>query len=245
MPDITADHIADWSDPERPTSLDFSDAVRALHALGPRHRFLKTLPLGARMLDAGAGDGGTMSLRDWPEPARPDVSMYAWAGDHRPGFARYAGYEVGFWPQNPPHFGGMAFDAVFSGNFIEHIDDPLAFVALACRRLRAGGRIFLEWPHPRAIELPTTAQLAARGVRVATGAYHDDATHRQSPPDMAEIIYLLESEGLQLTETGESRVPFIEQQVAIHARRENDLVAMTLAYWSYSGWLQFLIAKKA
>jgi hypothetical protein len=40
-------------------------------------------------------------------------------------------------------------------------------------------------------------------------------------------------------------VSFIDQQVAIQARRENDVVAMTLAYWSYSGWLHFLMAEKA
>jgi len=244
MPEITADHIADWSDPSRPTALAFGDAVRALHALGHRNRFLKTLPLGAAMLDAGAGDGGTMSLRDWPEPARPDIDMFAWAGDHRPGFARYAGFEVGFWPQDPPRFAGRAFDGIFSGNFIEHIDDPLAFVAWACGRLRPGGRLFLEWPHPASLGLPTTAQLAARGVHVTTGAYHDDATHRQMPPDMAAIQAVLEKEGMHLAESGKSRVPFIDQQVAIHARRENDTVALTLAYWSYSGWLQFLVAEK-
>jgi SAM-dependent methyltransferase len=245
MPDITADHVADWSDPARPTTLNFSDAVRALHALGPRNRFLKTLQIGARLLDAGAGDGGLMNLRDWPEPARPDIEIYAWAGDHRPGFARYAGFEVGFWPDDPPNFGGMAFDAIFSGNFIEHIDDPLAFVAWACRRLQPGGRIFLEWPHPSSLYLPTTAELAACGVSVATGAYHDDATHRPTPPGMSDIIDVLEAEGLRLSETGQSRVSFIDQQVAIQARRENDVVAMTLAYWSYSGWLHFLMAEKA
>ena len=242
---MTAQHIARWSDPSLATTLDFGDAVRALHALGPRNRFLKTLPPDARLLDAGAGDGGTMNLRDWPEPARPDITMFAWAGDHRPGFARYAGFEVGFWPHDPPDFGGMAFDAVFSGNFIEHIDEPLAFVAWACRRLLPGGRLFLEWPQPSSINLPTTAQLAACGVYVATGAYHDDATHRQSPPERGDVIDVLKTEGLRLTESGESRVPFIDQQVAIHARRENDLVAMTLAYWSYSRWLHFLMAEKA
>jgi SAM-dependent methyltransferase len=245
MPEMTADHIAAWSDPAQPSVLPFEDAVRAMHALGPRVRFLKTLPYGAHLLDAGAGDGGTMLLRDWPEPARPDIKMYAWAGDRGSGFDRYAQAEVGFWPQHPPRFGGMLFDAVFSANFIEHIDDPLEFVAWACGKLTPNGRIFLEWPRPASVGLPTTQALASRGVRVATGAYHDDHTHRQIPPAMEAVTTTLKAAGLHVMETGISRIPFIDQQVAIHARRENDLVAMTLSYWSYSGWLQFLMAEKA
>jgi SAM-dependent methyltransferase len=245
MPHLTADHIAAWSDPDQPSVLPFDEAVRAMHALGPRVRFLKTLKRGARMLDAGAGDGGAMILRDWPEPARPDVQMYAWAGDRGSLFDRYAGAEVGFWPQDPPRFGGMMFDAVFSANFIEHIDDPLNFVRWACNRLAPGGRLFLEWPRPESVALPTTAALAARGVKVATGAYHDDSTHRQTPPAIGAIVKTLTEAGLHIAETGTSQVPFIDQQVAIHARRADDFVAMTLAYWSYSGWLQFLMAEKA
>jgi SAM-dependent methyltransferase len=246
VPDITAAHIAAWSDPAQPSALAKDDAIRAMHALGPRVRFLKTLPFAARMLDAGAGDGGTMVLRDWPEPARPDVAMYAWAGISGAGFDRYAGAEVGFWPQDPPRFGGMMFDAIFCANFIEHIDDPVHFVAWICEKLTPGGRIFLEWPRPESVGLPTTAELAAHGVNVATGAYHDDATHRGAvPPAMDDIKGALQNAGLRIMETGISRFPFIDQQVAIHARRDNDFVAMTLAYWSYSGWLQFLMAEKA
>ena len=244
MPPLTADHIAAWSDPAQHSALSFDDAVRAMHALGPRVRFLKTLRFGASMLDAGAGDGGAMILRDWPEPARQDVSMYAWAGERGSLFDRYAGAEVGFWPQDPPRFGGMKFDAVFSANFIEHIDDPLTFVEWACDRLAPRGRLFLEWPRPESVSLPTTASLAARGVRVATGAYHDDSTHRQTPPAIEAVMEALKAAGLRIAERGISQVPFIDQQVAIHARRADDFVAMTLAYWSYSGWLQFVVAEK-
>jgi SAM-dependent methyltransferase len=134
------------------------------------------------MLDAGTGDGGAMTLRDWPEPGRPDIKMFARAGDSSPGFSNHTGSEIGWWPAEPPQFGGKKFDAIFCCNFIEHIDEPLTFIARAIDTLAPNGRIFLEWPKPESISLPTTGDLASFGVSVTTCAYHDDRTHREAPP---------------------------------------------------------------
>lgn len=123
-----------------------------------------------------------MTLRDWPEPGRPDIKMFARAGDSSPGFSNHTGSEIGWWPAEPPQFGGKKFDAIFCCNFIEHIDEPLTFIARAIDTLAPNGRIFLEWPKPESISLPTTGDLASFGVSVTTCAYHDDRTHREAPP---------------------------------------------------------------
>jgi SAM-dependent methyltransferase len=197
------------------------------------------------MLDAGTGDGGAMTLRDWPEPGRPDIKMFARAGDSSPGFSNHTGSEIGWWPAEPPQFGGKKFDAIFCCNFIEHIDEPLTFIARAIDTLAPNGRIFLEWPKPESISLPTTGDLASFGVSVTTCAYHDDRTHREAPPppSLSEVISTLQERGFRILEQGISSVPFIDRQVAIHARQQSDLTAMTLAYWSYTGWCQFVSAE--
>ncbi len=241
---LSAAAVAAWCDPNQTTALSFGDAVHAFHALGPRVRFIKTLPFGARMLDAGAGDGGGMILRDWPAPGRPDVQMFAWAGEASPGFTAYAGCEIGWWPSEPPGFGGMRFDAVFCCNFIEHIDEPLVFIEYVIGLLAPKGRIFLEWPRPESVVLPTVGELARFGVHVTTGSYHDDSTHRCEPPPLCDVMTTLQDHGMRIVEQGISGVPFIDRQVAIHARQNADLTAMTLAYWSFSGWCQFVSAER-
>jgi len=245
MTTITAQAIADWSEPSQPTSLSFNEATHSLHAFGPRARFVKLLPENSTLLDAGAGEGSLLQLRDWPAPARSDVSMYAWAGERGAGFDHYAGSEVGMWPDVPPDFGGMQFDAIFSANFLEHIDDPLHFVSWAAGRLTPRGRLYLEWPRPQSLALPTLTELAAVDVSVTTGRYDDDGTHRTVPPDRAAVVAELASCGLSVVEAGIARVPYIDQQLAIHARRSGDITSMTLAYWSHTGWCQYLVAEAA
>jgi SAM-dependent methyltransferase len=244
MHSLTAAAVAAWSDPARETVMTLDDAVIAFHTFGPRAHFIKTLPVGASVLDAGAGDGSSIIYKSWPFPARQDLEMYAWAGDRGAHFDAFAGHEVGYWPQQPPTFGGRRFDAVFSGNFIEHIDDPMTFIRRAIGTLTPGGRIYLEWPRVESITLPSTAELADAGVRVTTGRYHDDGTHRTEPPMLQDVLATLASEGLSVTRQGIVRVPMVDQQLAIHARRTDDIVSMTLAYWSLTGWCQYVVAER-
>jgi hypothetical protein len=117
-------------------------------------------------------------------------------------------------------------------------------VAWAISRLAPGGRLFLEWPRPLSASLPTTADLAVLGLPIMTGNYYDDATHRRAVPDFDAVRATIEGAGLSLRESGTASVPFIDQEVAIHAARRGDTVNLTLAYWSMTGWCQYLVAER-
>jgi SAM-dependent methyltransferase len=238
---MTADDIAVWSDPGQEPSMSYPDAMQMFHLLGPRARFLQGLPQGATVLDAGAGDGALVGLRDWLMPHRADLKLYGWAGDSTPGLSRFVEHEVGWWPAQPPSFGGRQFDAIMSSNFIEHIDDPLVFVRWAVSRLSPRGSLYLEWPRMESIDLPRTADFEKIGLPIAPGAYHDDRTHRQKPPLLDDVLDVLK--GLDVVQRGAASVPWIDQQMAIHARRAGDRTGLVLAYWSLSGWCQYLCAR--
>ena len=229
--------------PVREPLLSFDDAVRNLHAFGPRCRFIKTLPPSAAVLDVGAGDGSLQVFRHWPDPPRPDLLMFAWAGIKGASFDLYDASEVGSWPEHPPSFGGRRFDAIIAANFVEHIDDPIAFVEWSIARLAPGGRLYLEWPRPESALLPTTADLAALGLPIMTGNYFDDATHRATIPDAGAVRSAIAGAGLTLRENGIVSVSFVDQELAIHAARARDTVNLTLAYWSMTGWCQYLVAE--
>ncbi|HET6305803.1 MAG TPA: methyltransferase domain-containing protein [Rhodopila sp.] len=241
---MTPRSIAAWCAPAIEPVMKIDDATEAFHALSPKVRFIKTLPADAALLDAGAGAGSVILFKNWPAPARNDLHMFAWAGERGEYFDRFEASEVGWWPQDKPQFGGRSFHAIMSTNFIEHIDDPSVFIRHCADRLTPFGRIYLEWPRPESIDLPSTAELSAAGINVMTGRYHDDATHRPVPPSLSEVTDALIRSGLRIVERGIARVPMVDRQMAIHARRSNDIVAMTLAYWSFTEWCQFVVAER-
>jgi 2-polyprenyl-3-methyl-5-hydroxy-6-metoxy-1,4-benzoquinol methylase len=176
------DRIREWTRSAKRTALSDAAALEAWHILGAQCRFVKSLPPEAAVLDVGAGDGSLQVYRSWPPPPRPDLTMFAFAIDQGIMFDRYDRYELGTWPDARPDFGGRRFDAIFAANFIEHIDQPTEFIRWAANRLTTRGRVYLEWPRPEALTLPTAGELHAIGLDVMTGNYFDDATHCETAP---------------------------------------------------------------
>jgi SAM-dependent methyltransferase len=244
MKRFSTEDIVAWFNPDRPPYLSIDGAMQAFHTYGSRARFLKTLPIGTAVLDAGAGDGNLQVFREWLDPKRPDLKMYAWANIKGQNFHKYDGYEVGSWPSELPNFSGVKFGAVFAANFIEHIDKPQLFVEMCARRLSQNGSIYLEWPHPSSVDLPLTSDLKAAGVKVMTGNYYCDKTHKKEVPSFDLISQTLKSNGFEIRETGIASVPFVDQELAIHSANGADITSATLAYWSHTGWCQYLIANR-
>jgi SAM-dependent methyltransferase len=239
---IDLERIRAWCDSAAKLALADGEALEAWHLLSPQCRFLKALPDQAAVLDVGAGDGALQIYRHWPPPQRPDLTMYAFAMDRGSLFDRYDGYELGMWPSARPGFGDKQFDAIFAANFIEHIEAPLDFIRWAAGRLAPRGRLFLEWPRETSLSLPTTAALQAVGVDVMTGNYFDDATHRPQLPPARAVQAALIAAGLQIEATGIAQTPWLHDHLMAIGKLTNDRVHRTLAYWSFTGWTQYVVA---
>jgi len=236
------ERIRRWFAAASRSALTDEDAIAAWHILSARCRFVKTLPRRSVVLDVGAGDGALAVYRSWPPPARADIALYAFAMDRGSMFDRYDGYELGAWPSQKPGFAGRQFDAVFAANFIEHIEAPLDFIAWSVSRLSERGRIFLEWPTRESLDLPSATLLRPMGIDVMAGTYLDDATHRPDMPTTSAVHGALNSAGLRIEESGVVRVPFFEDHMMAIGKANNDIVSRTLAYWSFTGWCQYVIA---
>lgn len=239
---MTADEIEVWYKADRVPRMSSEDAVQFLHSMHPRTSFLKTLPHGSCLLDAGAGEGGFEVFRRWPPPPRLDIRMYAYSLVKGAKFDAYDGHETGRWESGPPSFADVRFDAVYCANFIEYLDDAVPFLAWTAERLAAGGRMYIEWPSPFAALLPKREELAKRGVMVGVSNFGDDAG-KQRIHDRSRIVSALSSLDFFIEHQGYVSLPYAEEEVLAHVGKGlEDPYAIQLVYWSKTRWAQYLVA---
>lgn len=241
---MTLDEIVNWYQTRREPQLSKEKIQELLHLLHPRGLFLKTLPKDATLLDMGAGDGGLAVLKTWPFPPRPDIKLYAYSLSDKDGnFRNYNGYEIGNWEESKPVFRGITFEAIFCSHFIEHISDPEVFLQWCRQKLAPEGRLYLEWPSPYSLQLPSRTDLEAAGVNLIISNYRDDHTHRELP-DRQKILGFLEQSGFTMEQTGYIHLPFLEDQLLAHfaGGRGRNGYEVQAAFWSKTLWAQFIVA---
>jgi SAM-dependent methyltransferase len=241
MADI--DDIAAWFKRPRTSGLNKDRVMELYFTFHPRTAFLKTLPTGAAVVDIGAGDGSLTVFRKWPEPERRDLKLYAYSIEKGRHFDDFDGFEISDWNASPPDFGGRKFDAIVCAHFIEHIADPMTFVAWAAGKLEKGGRIYLEWPSPNSLNLPSRTRLEAVGVPLIISRFDDDHTHRGLPDRDAMIESMLEN-GFRIEAQGLVRLPWLEDEMLAHFRDADDGFSRQAAFWSYTGWSQYLVVER-
>lgn len=234
--------IRDWFLQARKPRLDRDRVMELYFTFHPRTSFFKTLPEGAHVADIGAGDGTLSVFRKWPAPERRDLRIYAYSIEKGRMFDEFDAYEITDWNLAPPEFGGQTFDAVICAHFIEHIADPASFVAWAARKLNPSGRIYLEWPSPASLELPARTELAAAGVNLMISRFDDDHTHRELP-DCDAMVAAFDAAGFTVEARGIVRLPWIEEEMLGHFRDGDDGFPRQAAFWSRTGWSQYLILR--
>ena len=209
----------------------------------PRNIFFKSLKEGAEVLDVGAGDRALAIQKQWPLVGRPDIRLYALSLDIGEYFKLYDDYEIKNFETSKNVFGTRSFDAVICAHFIEHMHDPIGAIEFFSRRIRNGGRVYIEWPHPITKNLPSKRLLVERGIPVSTFNFYDDATHIDAW-DAQLILSMFESNGFAMESGGRIYLPWIGEQMRRHARRENDETRMSLAAWAAFGWAQYLVLSR-
>lgn len=233
--------IVDWYRRDRRPQISGGRAQELYFLFHPRIAFLKTLPAGAIVADIGAGDGSLSTFRDWPEPKRRDLRLYAYSIEKGERFDAFEGYEISDWNKAPPRFDGITFDAIVCAHFVEHIADPTSLAKWAREKLRVGGRIYIEWPSPASTTLPSRSELEVAGVPLVISNYHDDATHGVLP-DRDEVMAQLSESGFSIEQQGVIHLPWIEEELMASFRDAADAFPRQAAFWSMTGWAQYIVA---
>lgn len=240
---MNVDEIATWFKRPRKATLARDRVMELYFTFHPRTAFLKNLPMNAVVADIGAGDGSLSVFRAWPAPARKDLKLFAYSIEKGSRFDEFEGYEISDWNVSPPEFGGRTFDAIVCAHFIEHIADPLTFIQWAQRKLNKGGRLYLEWPSASSLELPSRAELEKAGVPLIISRFDDDHTH-QDLPDADALEKAMGEHNLAVEARGIVRLPWLEDEILAHFTEDPDGFSRQAAFWSYTGWSQYIIAER-
>ena len=220
-------------------------------ATHPRYIFFKSLPRDAALLDIGAGSGGTAVWREWGNPHRhdirlfgfdlpPDANNHEWKSTH---VDLYEKWQYGNLETTPLDFDDAFFDGAMASNVLEHLRRPFDVLKALFEKLKPGARVYIEVPTVASKSLPTSHDLAARGMQVMVANFYDDNTHIETYP-LTAIAEAARSTGYVVDGGGVVRHPFLEELMWQYGLDHNDSELLLHGYWSITGWVQYIILRR-
>jgi SAM-dependent methyltransferase len=210
----------------------------------PRYRFLKTLPRGCRLLDAGAGPGGLILWKEWLPPRREDIRMCAVDMIRGELFDRYEDFQICDLDRESIKYGTGSFNAILLSHVLEHIKDEKTFFRELGRVLVPGGRIYVEVPTPESLHFPGRQIFLERGIGVSTVNFFDDSTHLRTF-SLGELSALADETGFNPVETGKIGNRYIEDDLLSFGIRNRDQELATYGLWSKLGFAHYMVAERA
>ncbi len=235
-------------------TLQLSDREVARHywSCHPRVRFIKTLPADAALLDLGAGEGGLVVHKEWPEPRRSDLSFYGvgirfgsgGAPQNSPHTLKYAGWAEVDLDDEMPSFPGIDFNGIAMIHVIEHLKAPQELLRWIVENAAPGAKLYIEWPSPHTVRLPSRRHFKAEGIDVLASNFSDDPTHRE-PLTTSQIQVWLKEAGFRVISSGEIDAGILGEELVARGIGAGDAELLTMGYWSMSRWASFIIAEIA
>lgn len=129
-----------------------------------------------------------------------------------------------------------AFDVILMAHVVEHLWNGDAVLAGLASKLKPGGMLYVEFPGPRSLRLPSM-----RG----TLNFHDDETHvRMFTAD--EVTRVLQSHGLVVERAGTRRDPLGIVLLPLHALkalRAHGFVPGGV-FWDLFGFAEYVVATR-
>lgn len=139
-----------------------------------------------------------------------------------------------------PSFPGVALNAFYTSHLIEHLAVPQRLVQWIGERAAPESRIYVEWPNPGSVHLPTRGELLDRGIDVVISNFADDLTHRETPP-LSTVCAWLRDIGFTVVSSGTVDTGMIGEELFTQAKNAGD---RTMGYWSITGFSHYIVAVK-
>lgn len=234
-----------WLQAAKPPSMSLDDAHRYYQTISPRNVFMKSLPLGARMIDFGAGAGGTAALRTWPTFPRPDIRLFAIALDGAEHLGAYEEVFIGDFDKMRPAFRrAQVFDGISCCHCLEHLNRFEPALEWMHSVLAPDGRAYIEWPHHSSKHQPSRLRLIERGYDVSTINFFDDGSHIETWP-MADIISVANRLGFDVEASGRILGPYLAERMRDVGIESKDQATLTFAIWLHVGFAQYVVLRKS
>lgn len=235
------DPVLSWLQSVKPR-LDVTDTelLELFWEAHPRLQFFASLGWGTNLLDLGAGSGGLAHWKHWVKPPRPDLNLYGvdrTDGEHR---ALYAGWEAIDLDRQMPAFSEVALTGFFASHLIEQLTAPERLVQWIGRRAAAGARVYLEWPSPTSIALPSRDELRRHDFEVLISNFRDDPENRNCP-DLPTVCAWLRDAGLTIVASGAVDLGILGEELFARA---TDRDARSMGYWSMMQFSLYAVAVK-
>src|SRR5205823_6029919 len=135
---------------------------------------------------------------------------------------------------------GARLNAFLATHLIEHLAEPERLIRWIAERGEPGARIYLEWPNPITLHLPSREALAGHGIDVVGSNFRDDPTHRHCP-EMPAVLDWLGRCGLAVVAHGAIDLGAVGEEMYARAGEPN---LRTMGYWSLTRWCVFVEAVK-
>lgn len=194
--------LFDWASSFRsiPPEIDAQKILSCFYNHLPRVEFLKTLPANSILLDAGAGDGGLNTFRDWLDPARNDLTLWGTSLGHSGQTSKYDFFSEGRIGEDELVFPGKA-SAFIACHLIEHLKSTESFFQWIKDRILCRSPIYIEWPSWHSQELPKNSDLTVNNLTPMTLNFYDDETHL-SPLSLKAVEKIAEDQGFTILSSG-------------------------------------------
>jgi len=201
-----------------------------------RINFISAVKKSGALLDIGSSDGQTLLHIS---EARPDLNLYATdiAGspENYPAAAIFFRADI---VNDKLELADETIDAVTCMHLVEHIPDMNNLFAECFRVLKAGGKIYIETPHPKTLVLSIPIESQAGHF---TYNFFDDLTHIQIMP-VGKIAAIARQNGFDVDRVGTSRNLLFAFLYLFSFLFDDRKKMITRVH--FKGWSSYIVLKK-